>query len=65
MSEMIKPKFLEGIELTKSYYDVPNPYCDFKSSGINLLELSRYARAKNKKLVELTLEEVEKFKTTC
>lgn len=52
------PKFLEGTELPAFYDRLPNPYIDAPSNGASLLALSRYARSKNKKIVELSHEEV-------
>ena len=40
--------------LSKSYYETPNPY-------VNLLELSKYAREKGKKLADLSKDEVNQF----
>lgn len=62
MSGLKKPKFLEEIELPKSYYEVPNPYCDAPSNGISLLKLSRYAHTKNKKITDMSAKEVLQFK---
>ena len=56
-----RPKFLEGVNLPKSYYETPNPYKNAPSCNVNLLELSRYARRMGKELVELTKEEVQQF----
>ena len=56
-----RPKFLEGVELPDSYYEVPDPYKSTPSCNVNLLELSRYARKNGKKLIELTKEEVQQF----
>ena len=36
--------------LSKSYYETPNPYVNAPSCHVNLLELSKYAREKGKKL---------------
>ena len=57
----IKPAFLDGVTLTQAYYDPPNPYADAPSTGYNLLELSRYAKRHNKKLIELTKEEIQPY----
>ena len=54
---MNKPKFLEDIP--PGYYE--DPYKNVPVCKVNLLELSRYARKINKKLVDLTKEEVERF----
>lgn len=50
-----------GENRTNLYYEQPNPYVNAPSCNVNLLELSRYAKKHNKKLVELTREEVAKF----
>lgn len=55
------PKFMENSILNKSYYEQPDPYVNAPSCHVNLLELSRYAKKRGKKLVELTQEEVKKF----
>ena len=39
-----------------------NPYETPSFCNVNLREMARYARAQDKKLVELTAEEVDKFK---
>lgn len=57
----MKPKFLEGITLSDDYYRIPDPTKNPSSAGINLLELSRYAKGKGKRLVDLSKEEVDKF----
>lgn len=44
------------------YYAPPNPYKNAPSCGIDLLELSRYARRQGKKLRELTEEEIDRFR---
>ena len=62
MNGMTKPKFLEGIELPPSYYKAPDPYRDAPSNGVSLLALSRYASANNKKIVDLSIDEVLQFK---
>ena len=61
MSRMNKPKFLEGIKLPSSYYIAPNPYCDAPTNGVSLLALSRYARSKNKKIIDFSSEEVVNY----
>lgn len=58
----MKPKFLDGKSLPKGYFDVPNPYNATPSCNVNLLELARYAKSIGKELIELTEEEVSKFK---
>lgn len=59
----MKPNFMTG-ELREDYYVTPNPYENAPSCGINLLELSRYAKKVGKKLVELTQKEVQRFAMT-
>ena len=56
---MDKPKFLEDIP--PGYYEMPDPYKTAPVCKVNLLELSRYARKVDKKLVDLTKDEVERF----
>lgn len=58
-----KPLFLEGINPDADYFVEPNPYTYTPSSNVNLLELSRYARKTGKQLVELTAEEVDRFRS--
>lgn len=55
-----KPKFLTD-EVNTGYYEKPNPYINAPSCHVNLLELSRYAKRKGKKLSELSKEEVRRF----
>lgn len=55
-----KPKFLTD-EVNTGYYEKPNPYVNAPSCNVNLLELSRYAKRKGKKLSELSKEEVRQF----
>ena len=55
-----KPKFLTD-EVKNGYYEKPNPYVNAPSCHVNLLELSRYAKQKGKKLSELSKEEVRRF----
>ena len=57
----MKPRFIEGSVLRKEYYEQPDPHVNAPSCNVNLLELSRYAKKHNKKLVELTREEVYRF----
>ena len=59
---MIKPDYLDEMELPSSYDKVPDPYCDAPSNGVSLLALSRYARSRNKKITDLSIEEVLQFK---
>ena len=54
MNKIVKPKFLKGIELPQSYFQVPDPYHDAPSNGVSLLALSKYARSQNKRIVDLS-----------
>lgn len=63
MYELKKPKFLDGVELPASYYQSPDPYNDAPDCEISLLELSRYARSRNKRIIDLSCEEVLQFRT--
>lgn len=65
MHEFQKPKFLDGVELPASHYQSPDPYNDDPNCEISLLELSRYAQSKNKKIVDLSCEEVSQFRTSA
>ena len=56
-----KPKFMKKIKVDAQYYKEPDPYVNEPACPVNLLELSRYARKRGKKLSDLTQEEVEKF----
>ena len=49
--------------LSEGYYETPNPYVNAPSCHVNLLELSRYARKKGKKLADLSQDEVNQFLT--
>ena len=60
--EIIRPVFLDDIKLPPSYEKAPYPYCDAPSNGVSLLKLSRYASSRNKKITDLSIEEVLKFK---
>lgn len=62
MSEMTKPNYLDEMELPPSYDKAPDPYCDAPSNGVSLLKLSRYASSRNKKITDLSIEEVLQFK---
>ena len=57
----MKPNFLKSSQLNPSYYEQPNPYVNAPSCHVNLLELSKYAREKGKKLADLSKEEVNQF----
>lgn len=56
-----KPKFLENVTVSQSYYEKPNPYVTAPPCHVNLLMMSRYAKECGKKLTELTAEEVKRF----
>ena len=58
MNEMPKPKFLEGTELPQSYFQAPDPYHDAPSNGVSLLALSKYAKSQNKRIVDLSRQEI-------
>ena len=69
MNKIVKPKFLKGIELPQSYFQVPDPYhdCllytsdpyhDATYNGVSLLALSKYARSQNKRIVDLSRKEI-------
>lgn len=58
----MKPRFIDGKVRQKRYYETPDPYENAPSCHVNLLELSRYARRKGKKLVELTADEIKNLK---
>ena len=58
----MKPKFLKGKINSIDYYETPNPYVNAISSDIDLLILSRYAKKAGKRLIDLTVEEIEKIK---
>ena len=60
MSEMVFPKFYEGQELPKGYYDTPNPF-ECSKTCINILELSRYAQQSGKSPISMTNEELAQF----
>ena len=53
------PKFLEGEVLPRSYYESPNPYSAYEGRSVDLRKLSRYARIKGVRLVDLTKQDVE------
>lgn len=57
----MKPKFLENVQLNQEYFQCPNPYINAPSCHVNLLELSRYAKKNEKRLIDLTKEEVQQF----
>ena len=57
---MKTPKFLENTALSSSYYEIPNPYQNTPSTGIELLALFKYARSQNKKLDKLDRKEVSR-----
>lgn len=57
----LRPESIKKAVLSKSYYETPNPYVNAPSCHVNLLELSKYAREKGKKLADLSKEEVNQF----
>ena len=57
----IKPHFLKESQLTSDYYKQPDPYVNAPSCHVNLLEMSRFAKKHKKRIVDLSVEEVEKF----
>lgn len=63
MHEFQKPKFLDGVELPASHYQSPDPYNDAPDCEISLLALSKYARSRNKRITDLSCEEVLQFRT--
>ena len=56
-----KPRFMKKVNVDAQYYKEPDPYVNGPACPVNLLELSRYARKRGKKLADLTQEEVKKF----
>lgn len=65
MHELKKPKFLDGMKLPASYYQSSDPYNDAPDCESSLLALSRYARSKNKRITDLSCEEVLQFRTSA
>ncbi len=63
MHEFQKPKFLDGVELPATYYQSPDPYNDAPDCEISLLALSKYVRSRNKRITDLSCEEVLQFRT--
>lgn len=63
MHEFQKPKFLDGVELPAIYYQSPDPYNDAPDCEISLLALSKYVRSRNKRITDLSCEEVLQFRT--
>ena len=55
------PKFLEGEPLPKGYFEAPNPYSEPPTRKVKLGELVKYARENEKKVFDLTKEEVSMF----
>lgn len=55
------PKFLEGEPLPAGYYDEPDPYESAPSCNIDLPALSKYARSIDKRITDLTKDEVRRF----
>lgn len=62
MNGIGEPRFLQGQKLNKGYYDIPSPYENAPSCHVDLLALTRYAKKQGKRLIELTAEEVERFR---
>ena len=54
-----KPVFLKNKTLPENYYSLPYPCRSFPSCHVDLLNLSRYAKEHDKKLVDLTEAEIE------
>ena len=63
MHEFQKPKFLDGVELPATYYQSPDPYNDAPDCEISLLALSKYVRSRNKRVTDLSCDEVLQFRT--
>ena len=63
MHEFQKPKFLDGVELPATYYQSPDPYNDAPDCEISLLALSKYVRSRNKRITDLSCDEVIQFRT--
>ncbi|RHU37271.1 hypothetical protein DXD54_08770 [Clostridium sp. TM06-18] len=63
MHEFQKPKFLDGVELPATYYQSPDPYNDAPDCEISLLALSKYVRSRNKRITDLSCDEVLQFRT--
>lgn len=63
MHEFQKPKFLDGVELPATYYQSPDPYSDAPDCEISLLALSKYVRSRNKRITDLSCDEVLQFRT--
>lgn len=57
----IKVKFWEGREPGPEYYAPIDPYGEPPKCNINLLVLTKYARSVQKKVVDLTYDEVAQF----
>ena len=63
MHEFQKTKFLDGVELPATYYQSPDPYNDAPDCEISLLALSKYVRSRNKRITDLSCDEVLQFRT--
>lgn len=59
-----RPKFMENVIVHPSYYEEPNPYENAFSCNVNLLELSRYAKRKGKRISKVTKDEIKQFLAT-
>lgn len=57
----IKVKFWEGRQPGPEYYAPIDPYKEPPKCSIDLLALSRYAKAAGKKIVDLSYQEVMQF----
>ena len=57
----LRPESMKKAVLSEGYYETPNPYVNAPSCHVNLLELSRYARKKGKKLADLSQDDVNQF----
>lgn len=44
----LRPESMKKAVLSEGYYETPNPYVNAPSCHVNLLELSRYARKKER-----------------
>ena len=45
-----KPRFMKKVNVDAQYYKEPDPYVNGPACPVNLLELSRYARKRGKKI---------------
>ena len=56
-------KYWEGRTPPKSYFEPMDPYKDAPHCPFNLRALSEYAKSVGKKIIELSYEEIEQFRT--